>query len=193
MRIGILSYGAGNIASVKNSLNRLGINSFLSSSPQELMKADKVIFPGVGHATLTMQNIERNGLDRLLKKYPNPMLGICLGMQLMGADTEEGPTKGLGIIDFKVKLFGKGLKVPHMGWNSITPKESPLFKGIPNGSYFYFVHSYYGLVCQSTIATCSYGVEFTAAVAQGNSYGLQFHPEKSGDAGMEVLRNFVTL
>ena len=193
MKIGILSYGAGNIASVKNSLNRLGINSFLSSSPQELMMADKLIFPGVGHATLTMQNIERNGLDRLLKEYTNPILGICLGMQLMGSNTEEGPTNGLGMINFRVKLFGTGLKVPHMGWNSITPKESPLFKGIPCGSFFYFVHSFYGEVCQNTIASCNYGIDFTAAVAHGSQYGVQFHPEKSGDAGMEVLRNFVQL
>ncbi len=155
--------------------------------------ADRIIFPGVGHASITMGSIRTNGLDSLLREFPRPMLGICLGMQLLGTHTEEGPTVGLGLMGFRVKLFQTQLKVPHMGWNSVTNLKGPLFKGIPEGAFFYFVHSYYAELSPSTIGACNYSNDFAAAVAQGNNYGLQFHPEKSGDAGMEVLRNFVGL
>jgi len=192
-KIAILSYGAGNVASVQNALVRLGVNAFISDNLAELMQADRLIFPGVGHATHAMQQIEQRGLSEVLKLYKRPLLGICLGMQLMGSQSEEGATQGLGLIDFDVKQFKIWEKVPHMGWNSIDIIENPLFKDIPNGTYFYFVHSYYAQVCKNSIATCEYEIPFTAAVSKGNYFGVQFHPEKSGEAGMEMLRNFVNL
>jgi glutamine amidotransferase len=193
-KVAILSYGSGNVASVQNALERLGINSFISDKPDELMKADKLIFPGVGHATHAMENIRRKKLDSVLKSFNRPILGICLGMQLMGKLSEEGSTLGLGLIDFNVKLFRIPEKVPHMGWNSIeVTTKSPLFKGISNGSYFYFVHSYYAEMCNDTIATCNYSIPFTSAVCKNNRFGVQFHPEKSGGAGIEVLRNFIEI
>ena len=192
-KIAILSYGAGNVASVQNALERLGVNAFISDNLAELMQADRLIFPGVGHATHAMQQIEQRGLSEVLKSYKRPLLGICLGMQLMGSQSEEGATQGLGLIDFDVKQFKISEKVPHMGWNSIDIIENQLFKDIPNGTYFYFVHSYYAQICKNSIATCEYEIPFTAAVSKGNYFGVQFHPEKSGEAGMEMLRNFVNL
>lgn len=193
MKIAILSYGAGNVASVQDALERLGVKAFISDNPAELMQADRLIFPGVGHATHAMQQIEQRGLNEVLKSYKRPLLGICLGMQLMGRRSEEGATQGLGLIDFDVKQFKISAKIPHMGWNSIDIRESLLFKGIPNGSYFYFVHSYYAQICKNSIATCEYEIPFTAAVSKDNYFGVQFHPEKSGEAGMEILRNFINL
>jgi glutamine amidotransferase len=191
MKIAILSYGAGNVASVQNALDRLGINSFISDKPDELMMADKLIFPGVGHATHAMENIKSKGLDIVLKTFDRPLLGICLGMQLMGKMSEEGQTQGLSLMGFNVKLFKINEKVPHMGWNSVDVIDNPLFKGIPNASYFYFVHSYYAEVSKETVATCNYSIPFTAAVSKNNLFGVQFHPEKSGEAGLKILENFV--
>jgi glutamine amidotransferase len=193
MKIAILSYGAGNVASVQNALERNGINSFISDKPNELMMADKLIFPGVGHATHAMENIKRKGLDKVLESFDRPLLGICLGMQLMGKMSEEGPTQGLGLMDFNVKLFKINEKVPHMGWNNVEINENPLFKGIPNGSYFYFVHSFYAELGKETIATCNYSIPFTAAASKKNLFGVQFHPEKSGEFGIELLKNFTDL
>lgn len=193
MKIAILSYGAGNVASVQNALERLGVKAFISDNSAELMQADRLIFPGVGHATHAMQQIKQRGLHEVLKSFERPLLGICLGMQLMGRRSEEGATQGLGLIDFDVKQFKISAKIPHMGWNSIDIRESLLFKGIPNGSYFYFVHSYYAQICKNSIATCEYEIPFTAAVSKDNYFGVQFHPEKSGEAGMEILRNFINL
>lgn len=193
MKIAILSYGAGNVASVQNALDRLGINSFISDKPDELMMADKLIFPGVGHATHAMENIKSKGLDKVLKSFDRPLLGICLGMQLMGKISEEGPTQGLGLMDFNVKLFKITEKVPYMGWNSVDVIDNPLFKGIPNASYFYFVHSYYAEVSKETVATCNYSIPFTAAVSKNNLFGVQFHPEKSGELGIEILENFINI
>lgn len=193
MKIAILSYGAGNVASVQNALDRIGINSLISYKPEELIMADKLIFPGVGHATHAMENIKSKGLDKVLKSFDRPLLGICLGMQLMGKVSEEGQTQGLSLMDFNVKLFKINEKVPHMGWNSVEAIESPLFKGIPNGSYFYFVHSYYAEISEETIATCNYSIPFTAAANKENLFGVQFHPEKSSEAGMTVLKNFINL
>jgi imidazole glycerol-phosphate synthase subunit HisH len=192
-KIAILSYGAGNVASVRNALERLGYNAFISDNPNELLKADKLIFPGVGHATHAMERIRQKELDKVLKSFDRPMLGICLGMQLMGNLSEEGQTQGLAIMNFDVKLFKLTEKVPHMGWNSIQITDNPLFKGIPNETFFYFVHSYYAEICSHTVATCKYEVPFTAAVNKDNYFGVQFHPEKSGEAGMEVLKNFIEL
>jgi glutamine amidotransferase len=193
MKIAILSYGAGNVASVQNALERNGINSFISDKPNELMMADKLIFPGVGHATHAMENIRSKGLEKVLKSFDRPLLGICLGMQLMGKMSEEGPTQGLGLMDFNVKLFKINEKVPHMGWNNVEINENPLFKGIPNGSYFYFVHSFYAELGKETIATCNYSIPFTAAASKKNLFGVQFHPEKSGEFGIELLKNFTDL
>lgn len=192
-KIAILSYGAGNVASVQNALERLGIEAFISDNPSELMQADKLIFPGVGHASHAMERIKQKGLDEVLKSFDRPLLGICLGMQLMGKISEEGPTNGLGLMDFNVKLFKIKEKVPHMGWNSIDIDPNPLFNGIPNGSYFYFVHSYYAQICENTTARCNYEIPFTAAVWKNNLFGVQFHPEKSGELGIELLENFINL
>lgn len=192
-KIAILSYGAGNVASVSNALERLGVNPFISYKPEELLQADKLIFPGVGHATHAMERIKVKGLDKVLQTFDRPLLGICLGMQLMGKNSEEGPTSGLGLMNFNVNLFKISEKVPHMGWNSIQVEQNQLFKSIPNDSYFYFVHSYYANICAETIAKCNYDISFTAAVNRGNLFGVQFHPEKSGEAGMQLLKNFVFL
>jgi glutamine amidotransferase len=194
MKTGIISYGAGNVASVENALQRLGESSFVSSDINELLKADRLIFPGVGHAKMAMGALIEKGIDTFLKNYNRPVLGICLGMQLMGINSEEGETSALGLIDFEVKKFTTQLKVPHTGWNSISiATPNPLFKGIDSGTYFYFVHSYYAPLCSNTIATCNYGNEFSAAVCRNNYYGVQFHPEKSGDAGMQLIQNFFRL
>lgn len=193
MKITILSYGAGNVASVYNALERLGIKATISDEPKTLLASDKLIFPGVGHATHAMARIKDKGLDTVLNSFKRPLLGICLGMQLMGKFSEEGPINGLGLMDFNVKLFKIKEKVPHMGWNSIEINDNPIFKGIPNGSYFYFVHSYYAELSNETIATCKYSIPFTAAVCKSNQFGVQFHPEKSGEAGMELLRNFIEI
>jgi glutamine amidotransferase len=193
MKIAILSYGAGNVASVQFALDRLGIESFISDNPVELAMADKLIFPGVGHATHAMQSLNEKGLDKFLITYNRPILGICLGMQLMGQFSEEGSTKGLGFMDFNVKLFRINQKVPHMGWNSVEIMDNLLFKGLPNGSHFYFVHSYYAEISSETVVTCNYSIPFTAAVRKGNIYGVQFHPELSGEMGNELLENFINL
>ncbi len=192
-KVAILSYGAGNVASVQNTLERLGVNAFISDKPSELMQADRLIFPGVGHANYTMDTINSKGLDTVLTSFKRPILGICLGMQLMGRTSEEGNTLGLNLMDFNVKRFKIPEKVPHMGWNNIEVTNNPLFKGVPSGSYFYFVHSYYAELSNNTIATCNYAIPFTAAVNKDNRFGVQFHPEKSGDAGVEILRNFINL
>ena len=192
-KIAILSYGAGNVASVYNALERLGVKATISDDPKTLNTADKLIFPGVGHATHAMERIREKGLDTVLKTFNRPMLGICLGMQLMGKTSEEGPINGLGLMDFDVKLFKTKEKVPHMGWNRIETIENPIFKGIPNGSYFYFVHSYYAEISENTIATCNYSIPFTASAFKNNLFGVQFHPEKSGEVGMGLLRNFTEI
>lgn len=191
--IKIIAYKAGNIASVKNAFTRLGVSLEMASSPSDIATADKVIFPGVGHARPAMDNLKSSGLADALKTFPRPVLGICLGMQLMARLTEEGPTPGLGVFSEKIVRFEPIMKVPHMGWNDLTEPRGPLFKGIPSGSYFYFVHSYYMPVCNEAIASCHYHVPFTAAAASSNYFGVQFHPEKSGDAGATLLQNFIDL
>lgn len=181
------------MASVQNALDRLGVKSLISDDRKTLEHCDMLIFPGVGHAAHAMENLSRKGLDKVLQDFRRPVLGICLGMQLMGSESEEGPTKGLGLLDFRVKRFDIGGKVPHMGWNSIEVNDSPLFNGIENGSHFYFVHGYYAELFAGTIASSDYEIPFSAAVASGNFFGVQFHPEKSGPAGAKILENFVKL
>ena len=194
--IAIIDYDAGNIRSVGNALERLGAEYELTADPARILAADKVILPGVGNAAKAMENLRERGLCQLVRDLRRPVLGICVGMQLMCRDSEEGPTQGLGIFDTRVKRFIEvpGTKVPHMGWNGIGNLDSKLFRELPNGSFVYFVHSYYAALCPDTIATCRHGSQlFSAALKYENFYGTQFHPEKSGSVGAAILRNFLAL
>lgn len=191
--IKIIGYKAGNIASVRNAFKRLGVATEMATTPAEVAGADKLIFPGVGHARPAMENLQSSGLADAIKTFPRPVLGICLGMQLMASLSEEGRTPGLGFFSSKIIRFEHNLKVPHMGWNDVYDNRGPLFKGIPAGSFFYFVHSYYMPVSNESIGLCHYHIPFTAAVASSNYLGVQFHPEKSGDAGATLLQNFIDL
>ena len=191
--IKIITYGAGNIASVKHAFRRLGQSLEEVSGPSGLLQADKLIFPGVGHARPAMAFLKEKGLDASIVAYDKPVLGICLGMQLMAGGSEEGNTMGLGIFTENVKRFLPGVKVPHMGWNQVETDGTGLFNNISSGAHFYFVHSYYMETGVHTAATCRYQRSFTAAAARDNFHGVQFHPEKSGEAGMQVLKNFISL
>lgn len=195
--IGIIEYGAGNIRSVSNAIKRLGIQHVVSNNMLELDKADKLIFPGVGEARSAVDALAEAGLIEWLKKVNVPFLGICLGMQLLFEYTTERETDCLGIIPGKNDRFPNGqsgLKVPHMGWNQVQHKNNnPLFTGIASGEHFYFVHSYYAQIVPETIGITDYGVQFTSALQWKNYYGVQFHPEKSGKVGLQVLKNFIEL
>ncbi|MFL9844827.1 imidazole glycerol phosphate synthase subunit HisH [Flavobacterium rhizosphaerae] len=191
--IAILHYNAGNIQSVQNAINRLGYNCIVTDDKALLLTADKVIFPGVGHAASAMAHLQAKGLDTLLLSLKQPVLGICLGLQLMCRHTEEGNTLGLGIFDTDVTCFPPTEIVPHMGWNTLTPKPCLLFDGIGDGEHFYFVHSYYAALCNNSVATCNYILPYSAALQKDNFYAVQFHPEKSGAAGEKLLKNFLSL
>jgi len=195
--IGIINYGAGNIRSVSNALHRLNVPHVVSDKRHELHKADKLIFPGVGEARSAMDALALTGLIDWLKDVKVPFLGICLGMQLLFEHTTERATDCLGIIPGTNMRFASEkpeLKVPHMGWNQVQHNgENPLFFGIITGENFYFVHSYYAQLVPSTIGRTEYGVQFTSALRQNNYYGVQFHPEKSGKAGLQLLKNFIEL
>jgi len=193
--IAIIKYKAGNIASVSNALDRLGAHYFFAESPQELESAKAVIFPGVGHAQAAMNSLQELGIDDWLRNTKKPVLGICVGMQLMYEGSSEGDTKGLGVIPGSLKKFhSDSYKVPHMGWNTINSlKEHHLIHGIAEGKHLYFVHSYYAPVTEHTIASCDYINPFSAAVVKDNFMGVQFHPEKSGSLGSKVLQNFLDL
>ena len=193
MNIVIIDYGAGNIQSIKFALERLGFTGQLSSNAEEIKAADKVIFPGVGEASSAMKKLKSTGLDKVIPQLKQPVLGICLGMQLMCRHSEEGDTAGLGIFDVDVVHFKKKLKVPHIGWNRITELKSEIFEGIKEQEYMYLVHSYYAPVCSETIAKCDYDVEYSSALKKGNFYGVQFHPEKSSEAGENILKNFLLI
>lgn len=192
-KIKIISYKSGNIASVKNAFARLGLVLETATTPEEVSGADKLIFPGVGHARPAMENLIKSGFAEAIKTFPRPVLGICLGMQLMASLSEEGRTQGLGIFSERIVRFQHDLKIPHMGWNDVYNIRGPLFKGIPEGSFFYFVHSYYMPESNEAIALCDYHTPFSAAAASSNYFGVQFHPEKSGDAGSTLLQNFIDL
>lgn len=193
MKIVIIDYGAGNIQSIIFAFNRLGFNPVLSSNVEEIKAADKVIFPGVGEASSAMQKLRESGLDKLIPTLKQPVLGICLGMQLMCNGSEEGNTKGLGIFDVDVVRFNNTVKVPQIGWNQVTHPKAPFFNGIKNNEYMYLVHSFYAPICDDTIATANYGLEYTVALQKDNFYGVQFHPEKSSVAGEQLLKNFLKL
>ena len=192
-KIKIVHYKAGNIASVQNALSRLGIEAGLAASPKELEDADKLIFPGVGHARPAMEVLNQQGMDQAIRDFSGPVLGICLGMQLMAASSEEGNMTGLGIFPEQIKRFTGDLKIPHMGWNNLCALKGPLFKRVPDNSHVYFVHSYYMPLSDRAIALCRYDQPFTAAISHNQFFGLQFHPEKSGKPGMQILQNFIDL
>ncbi|TDN89285.1 glutamine amidotransferase [Salegentibacter sp. 24] len=191
MKIVIIDYGAGNIQSIKFAIERLGYTAILSRDADEIKSANKVIFPGVGEASSAMRMLKSAGLDKVIPALEQPVLGICLGMQLMCTYCEEGDTEGLGIFHARVVKFSNQLKVPQIGWNRIHDLKSDLFKGISEGEFVYLVHSYYVKECEETIASTEYGVEYTSGIQKDNFYGLQFHPEKSSDAGEKILENFL--
>ena len=194
--IAIVDYDCGNIRSVKNALQRLGADYTLTDDPAELRHAERLILPGVGSDDRAIDSLRRKGLVDVIKRIRRPVLGICVGMQVMCRDSEEGPCEGMGIFDAHVSRFKAepGLKIPHMGWDTIANCESKLLRGLPPQSYVYFVHSYRANLCPDTIATCRYGKDmFSAALKYENFYGTQFHPEKSGDVGELILKNFLEL
>ena len=196
MNVAIIKYNAGNIFSVDYALKRIGVTPVITSDKEILLKADKVIFPGVGEAETTMKYLKEQNLDILIKDLRQPVLGICLGMQLMCRYSEEGNTECLGIFDTDVKRFCPQRhidKVPHMGWNTIENAVSPLFKGFEKDEYVYFVHSYYVPLNDFTAARTNYILPYSSALHKYNFYATQFHPEKSGKTGERILRNFLEL
>ena len=193
MKIVILNYGAGNIQSIQFALNRLGFEGVLSNNHEEILSADKVIFPGVGEASSAMKKLKESGLDKLIPQLKQPVLGICLGMQLMCNFSEEGNTEGLGIFDDNVIKFTPKVKVPQMGWNTIYNLKSDLFNGISENEFMYLVHSFYVPNSENSIALTNYEVEYCSALQKNNFYGVQFHPEKSGKFGEQILNNFLKI
>ena len=193
MKIVLINYGAGNIQSIMFAIERLGFTATLSNNRDEIQAADKVIFPGVGEASYAMRMLQQSGLDTLIPNLKQPVLGICLGMQMMCNTSEEGNTKGLGIFDVDVIKFTSKVKVPQMGWNNIYNLKSPLFRGIKENEYMYLVHSFYAPLCPDAIATTNYDVEYASALQKNNFYGTQCHPEKSGAIGEQILGNFLRL
>ncbi|MDH5396734.1 MAG: imidazole glycerol phosphate synthase subunit HisH [Cyclobacteriaceae bacterium] len=197
MNIVIIKYNAGNTQSVIFGLNRLGIDPVLTDDPEEIMKADKVIFPGVGEASTTMKYLRDHKLDKVIVNLKQPVLGICLGMQLMCAHSEEGDTSCLGIFDLNVRQFkaegNRQYKIPQMGWNTLTSVHSPLFDAEMENSHVYFVHGFYVPLSKYTIATTEFIHPYSSAIARDNFYAVQFHPEKSSATGEQILKNFIAL
>jgi len=193
MKIVIINYGAGNIQSIKFAIERLGYKAILSNDIDEIKNSDKVIFPGVGEASSAMKKLKESGLDSLIPQLTQPVLGICLGMQLMCNATEEGDTKGLGIFDVDVVRFPNTVKVPQIGWNQIRDFKSNILKELEEGSYIYLVHSFYAPICNDTVSTTDYGINYSTALQKNNFYGTQFHPEKSSEIGEKILLNFLSI
>ena len=193
MKIVIIKYNAGNVYSVSSALKRLGYDTVITSDLEEIKSADKIIFPGVGEASSAMEYLRETKLDKLIPELKQPFLGVCLGLQLLCSNSEEGETKCLSVFNQKVKRFPPKEKVPHMGWNSIKHYGSKLFTNVLNNSFVYFVHSYYAELSQDTIAETDYIQSFSSALQKDNFYALQFHPEKSGIIGEQILRNFIEL
>ncbi len=195
----IIKYNAGNVQSVQYALERLGESCVWTDDEKVLRTADRVIFPGVGEASSAMQYLRARGLDGVICSLQQPVLGICLGLQLFCRHSEENDTTCLGLFDVPIRLFSgvaetsEKLKVPHMGWNEISNLQGPLFTGVAEQSFVYFVHSYYAALGENTIATTHYGTNFSAALQRDNFYAVQFHPEKSGAVGQQILRNFLQL
>jgi glutamine amidotransferase len=195
MNVVIIKYNAGNIRSVLFALERIGVEAEVTDDTEKITRADKVIFPGVGEASSAMQYLSERKLDQVIKELQQPVLGICLGMQLLCKHSEENNTTCLGIIPVNVKKFeaAENIKVPQIGWNNIYSLKSPLFKSVDENSYIYNVHGYYAEDSEYTIAKCSYGIDYAAAVMKNNFYGLQFHTEKSAKTGEQILKNFLEL
>jgi len=194
MKVAIIKYNAGNIRSVDHALKRLGVPAGITDDHDEIRSADRVIFPGVGEAATTMAYLKERGMDGLIRELTQPVLGICLGQQLMCSWSGEGNTPCIGIFDQPVAAFPAGeLKVPHMGWNCLRETRGKLFSGSLEGSYVYFVHSYYVPVCEHAAAVCDYMIPFSAALQRDNFFATQFHPEKSGDPGHRILQNFLAI
>ena len=193
MKIAIINYGAGNIQSIQFALQRLGYEGILTNNPDEISASDKVIFPGVGEASSAMKKLTESGLDKLIPTLKQPVLGICLGMQLMCNHSEEGNTTGLGIFDVNIVKFSSRVKAPQMGWNTITNLKSNLFDKISEDQHMYFVHSFYAPKCFETIANTNYETQYSTALRKNNFYGVQFHPEKSGKMGEQILSNFLKI
>jgi len=196
MNIVIIQYNAGNIQSVLYALERLGVQATVTDHVEAIQSADKVIFPGVGEASTAMHYLEERGLDKVIKNLKQPVFGICLGMQLMCTYSEENNTNCLGIFEEQVKLFkptDATIKVPQIGWNTISNLQTDLFKGVTDESYTYFVHGYYAAIGSHTIGTTNYVQPYSCALHKGNFYGVQFHPEKSAKVGEQIIQNFLSL
>ena len=193
MSIIIIDYDAGNVKSLQFALNKLGVNSILSNDPEKISSADKVIFPGQGQASSAMVKLKNKGLDKVIPNLKQPLLGICLGMQLLCLKTKEGNTEGLGIIKINVEKFPDSVKVPQMGWNTVSHSSRNLFKGIKQDTYMYLVHSYYVPLIHETSAQSFYSLNYSVAIEKNNFYGVQFHPEKSSADGLLLLENFLKL
>ncbi|RMA64552.1 imidazole glycerol phosphate synthase subunit HisH [Ulvibacter antarcticus] len=191
--IAIIKYNAGNTQSVQNALSRLGYLSVITDEPETILKADKVIFPGVGEASSAMKYLREKGLDKTILSITKPMLGICLGLQLMCKSSEENDTDCLGIFKTKVKRFPSFGIVPHMGWNNFNVLKGDLFRSIKKTEDVYYVHSYYAEINEETIASCDYILPFASAIQKDNYYATQFHPEKSAGVGEQILKNFLEL
>ncbi len=192
--IAIIDYSTGNLCSVKNALKRLGASFEVTSDHGAIRAASHVILPGVGEAGGAMARLRERGLVEVIRSLNQPVLGICIGVQLMCRSSEEGDTECMGIFDSQVKKFtDPKLKVPHIGWNTVSGLSTPLFKGIAEGTYVYYVHSYAPTLGPQTVAVTDYGIDFSGALNRDNFYGTQFHPEKSGDVGEQILKNFLNL
>ena len=193
MRVAVIDYGAGNVKSVLIALERLGVSGFLTADAAAIQAADRVVFPGQGTAAMALEKLKASGLDHLLLELKQPVLGICLGLQLFFDYTDEGNIQGLGLIPGRVKRFQAPLKIPQMGWNTLSGLKGSLFDGIEEGIHMYLVHSYFAPLVPETIGQATYGQPYTVAVQKNNFFGVQFHPEKSGPAGRRLLQNFLTL
>ena len=194
--IAIIKYNAGNVQSVLHALERLGKTAIWTDDPEKIRQAERVIFPGVGEASTAMRHLQERGLDQVIRALQQPVLGICLGLQLFCRHSEENDTACLGIFDVDVRKFNAGaerLKVPHIGWNTLQDFRGPLFEGVPESSFVYFVHSYFAEKTMDTVATTEYGKPFAAALQRDNFYAVQFHPEKSGETGDRILDNFLKI
>lgn len=191
MKLVILNYGAGNTQSLQFAFERLGVHAILSNNIEEILSADKIIFPGVGHATTALEILKETKLDVLIPALKQPVLGICLGMQLMCSSSEEGNVSCLNIFNIPVKKFSLEMKVPHTGWNEIENLKTSCYQNIPDKSYLYFVHSYFVPVCEYTTAVCNYSQPFSASIQKNNFYAAQFHPEKSATIGQQFFKNFL--
>ncbi|MBE6208982.1 MAG: imidazole glycerol phosphate synthase subunit HisH [Rikenellaceae bacterium] len=195
--IAIIDYNTGNLRSVVNAVRRAGAEYVLTADPRIIERADRVLLPGVGEASSAMANLRATGLDEVIPRLTMPVLGICIGVQLMCAGSEEGNVRTMGIFPTEVRRFEadkqQGIKVPHMGWNRIEQLKTPLFDGVAEGSWIYYVHSFAPDLCDYTVARTTYGREFSGALARDNFFGTQFHPEKSGSVGARIIENFIKL